>query len=453
MTPLNRLTGIHHTNSTGNAPPVTFRVIVATTTPTRREVADAYFAHFGFKRADAPFIRQHADGVDLFAQFERGFHLKAGSLKTGADGQTHVTLEADAHTYKVMKRLGELKRGQQPNAMITNPTEARQAKQVFDSSAMLKARLNQQLDAQQAGKRQAMPVSTPPATTSSSAVTTSSATPAAKNAEGIGAFFDGAVRGDFSDNDSWSKLGGQVVAGAIPVYGQIADARDTVAAVRAVWSGKQGAWISLGAAAVGWIPLVGDGAKAAIRAGRKATTELAQEAVEQTVRHSVDDVATSVVNQTSDEAKKNLEARGAYFFGEDVLPYIDRPDATLGQNGSAHFFMPLEDSINIRSVSDAARASGNARSITNAYINSGRGFGVSFPLEGLSSRVPTAHDANGWAHYLEGGRTAVRTPDPHGGYLLNSTRELVTPGGNPMPSGSVLFEIGDNGAQIPLRSF
>lgn len=75
------------------------------------------------------------------------------------------------------------------------------------------------------------------------------------------------------------------------------------------------------------------------------------------------------------------------------------------------------------------------------------------PSAGMTLRPPTTEDAGGWEHFLLGGSTAVRTPGEHGGYMLNSTRELVTPGGSPMPHDAVLFEVDDNGAWIPIRRF
>jgi hypothetical protein len=146
-------------------------------------------------------------------------------------------------------------------------------------------------------------------------------------------------------------------------------------------------------------------------------------------------------------------SHGVYFFGEDVFPFIDRPEATLGRSGRAHFFSPAEDVAGVRSVGDAARASGGAPSIEKAYLSEGRGFGVSFPLDDLAPRVPTAVDARGFAHYFGEGRTALRTAEPNAGYLLNDVRELMVPGGGPMPAGSTLFEIGPDGTRIPKRRF
>jgi hypothetical protein len=48
----------------------------------------------------------------------------------------------------------------------------------------------------------------------------------------VGSFVDGAWKGDFADDHSWSALTGQVVIGFVPVAGQIADGRDIVAAIR-----------------------------------------------------------------------------------------------------------------------------------------------------------------------------------------------------------------------------
>lgn len=114
----------------------------------------------------------------------------------------------------------------------------------------------------------------------------------AQSEEGIGAFFDGLVKGDFSDNDSWSATAGQVIGGFIPVVGQIGDARDTVSAIGDVIQGKDGAWGNLGLAAVAWVPGVGDLAKGAIRGGEKAL-DAGSEVAQQATRHS-DEIADAV---------------------------------------------------------------------------------------------------------------------------------------------------------------
>jgi hypothetical protein len=105
-------------------------------------------------------------------------------------------------------------------------------------------------------------------------------------------------------------------------------------------------------------------------------------------------------------------------------------------------------------VTDAATAyryTGGAPSLERAYLTGGDVYGVEFPLNGLSPRLPTAADTT-LEHYLPGGYTALKLPNG-GGYLVNSTREFVVPGGGSMPSGSVLFKIDSNGQRIPMRSW
>lgn len=105
--------------------------------------------------------------------------------------------------------------------------------------------------------------------------------------EGLQSFLEGALLGDFAGNDTWSAVAGQAAIGFIPVVGQIADARDTLAAARDVAEGKDGAWMKLGAAAVGWIPGVGDALKGGARVGRRVTTEIVEEVAERTLKEGV----------------------------------------------------------------------------------------------------------------------------------------------------------------------
>jgi hypothetical protein len=117
-------------------------------------------------------------------------------------------------------------------------------------------------------------------------------------------------------------------------------------------------------------------------------------------------------------------------------------------SGSNTFFMPTEDAARVRTVADAARETGMARSVAEAYAEGQSVYGVAFPTNGMKITAPTAADAAGWPHFLEGGHTAVRGD---GFYLVNQTREFVTPGGNPMPPGSVLFELAPDGSWRIMR--
>jgi hypothetical protein len=85
--------------------------------------------------------------------------------------------------------------------------------------------------------------------------------------------FDGAVAGDFSENESAVKRVTQVGVGLIPVVGQVADARDTAAAIRDIREGRDGAWSNLGFVLAGWLPLAGDLVKSFRKNGVKDTFE------------------------------------------------------------------------------------------------------------------------------------------------------------------------------------
>ena len=106
--------------------------------------------------------------------------------------------------------------------------------------------------------------------------------------EGWRSFLEGAIKGDFSDNYSWSKTAGQVVAGVVPFAGQAADARETLAALNQVREGRPGGWLSLLAGGVGWVPGAGDALRGAIRGGKKVASEAAEAALEQGARRAGD---------------------------------------------------------------------------------------------------------------------------------------------------------------------
>jgi hypothetical protein len=79
----------------------------------------------------------------------------------------------------------------------------------------------------------------------------------------------------------------------------------------------------------------------------------------------------------------------------------------------------------VKDAADAALYTGRAPSAESAYLNGGDIYGLSFPTDGMAITRPTAADAGGWPHFLEGGNTAVRLGDgPNAGYLVNPTREF-----------------------------
>ena len=144
--------------------------------------------------------------------------------------------------------------------------------------------------------------------------------------------------------------------------------------------------------------------------------------------------------------------RGVTFFGGTTAEYYKHPGATLGRAGGVVFFMSEKDSRLICSPSDAAQYTGMAPQVRDAYRFGEPIYGVNFPTAGLEVRAPTASDAGGYEHFLEGGFTAVRLADD-AGYLRTPITEFVTPGGLPVPKGSFLFKLGPGGEQLPIRMF
>lgn len=148
---------------------------------------------------------------------------------------------------------------------------------------------------------------------------------------------------------------------------------------------------------------------------------------------------------------KETQGFGVRFFGKEQVQFYTKHGARLGRADQPVFFSPLEDMATVRNASDAARLTGNAPSVTDAYVRREDVFGVSFPTRGLNVRFPSASDGSG-PHFLEGGHTAVRLASPDEGFLLNPTREFVTPA-TAVPQGSVLFRIGSKGEWIAIRKF
>jgi hypothetical protein len=157
------------------------------------------------------------------------------------------------------------------------------------------------------------------------------------------------------------------------------------------------------------------------------------------------------VRQTANAGAREY---GVTLFGESNLGYYTRETATIGREGKSFFFMPAEDAGVVKNAADAARYTGRSPSTEAAYLQGGDIFGLSFPTNGMKVSLPTAADAGGWPHFLEGGHTAVRLSDgPGAGYLVNPTREFIVPGGSVVPVGSVLFKIGPSGEWVPIRRF
>lgn len=257
------------TQSNGAAGRVSFDVALPNANASRAEIARAVFRHFGFTDADSDFLRRRF-GTDPVEHFARTLDFNPRSVTRGGTGAASIRISLSESDYNSLRTLAAERRASTatPNVCVApapvDPATAVAARDGIATGQNTRAALEQRL---------------PPSGATND------------GEEGVGSFFEGAIAGDFSGNDSWSKVGGQTVVGVIPIVGQIADARDTVAALRDVAQGKDGAWVSLGAAALGWIPLFGDAAKGAIRVGRRAASEGAEEVLQRGTREGVETTA------------------------------------------------------------------------------------------------------------------------------------------------------------------
>jgi YD repeat-containing protein len=273
---------------------------------------------------------------------------------------------------------------------------------------------------------------------------------------GVASFLWGIIGGDWTANDtSGAATAGRFVGSLIPVY---SDILNISASIYGIYKGRKGAWIDLAFNAVGIIPVIGDGIK-----GLKYADEgldLMRNGDGAVAFLSRGDETLGFVGQGSgnrlltDGGGQRLLSdgsdRGVYFFDDEILPYVHKPDATLGIDGKAQFFMPGSDGARVTDPATAYLYSGGAPALERGLMNGSPVFGVDFPLSGMSPRLPTTADAGGFENFLEGGHTALRRSDGSG-YVVNTTREFVIPGGGAMPQGAVLFRIAPDGGRVPIR--
>jgi hypothetical protein len=136
-------------------------------------------------------------------------------------------------------------------------------------------------------------------------------------------FAMGAILGDaFEDGDAVMTFG-QIVVGCIPVVGQIADARDVVVGIHKMWStGRKDGKLQTALALVGFIPFIGDGIKAAWKAGRRAITGPMTKAAAKglgvtAVKTGAKETAGSATKQLGERILRNAD-EVAEFFKVDV---------------------------------------------------------------------------------------------------------------------------------------
>ncbi|MCK6524221.1 hypothetical protein L6R49_22670 [Myxococcota bacterium] len=167
------------------------------------------------------------------------------------------------------------------------------------------------------------------------------ATPTAEDEEGLASFFEGAIGGDLADNDSWSALAGQTLVGFIPIAGQLADVRDTAAALKDYDDGKDGAGLNLLLAMISFIP-GGDLLKAGKRTLQKMAKGIVPGAAESLVTKNLDEGVEAVSEQGAKQATKEgvealsdeVRARFVAALGEEATERILK---RFGAKAMAHY--------------------------------------------------------------------------------------------------------------------
>ncbi|SDA36208.1 DNA/RNA non-specific endonuclease [Sphingomonas sp. NFR15] len=176
----------------------------------------------------------------------------------------------------------------------------------------------------------------------------------ADSQEGIGSFFEGAVKGDFAGNPSWSATAGQVAMGFVPIAGQIADVRDAAHAIGQIWNGETGGWTNLAASAVGFIPGVGDAVKGLIRGGEKASAEVAgavakhaDEAVQAGEKLAVKRFSTAAeFNASANKAAANTRYEyGSYAYTTDAKGRVQTAEGKIALTPTGRNDNPLQSQI------------------------------------------------------------------------------------------------------------
>jgi hypothetical protein len=255
----------------GGEPPKRLAVEVSSANPSRQDVARAVFQQFGFTEKDADYLARNFNGRDPVAAFAQTLEIDPRSISS-ADGKTRVTVELSGRDFATLQKLAARRPSATPERTASdNASEAAQARRGYDHGASLKDRLLRQTEA-----LKPKPPETP-----------------APSQEGLGSFLEGAVAGDFSDNDSWSATAGKIVGGLNP----LADVRDIAAGMKHVSEGKDGAWVDLGTATLGAIPLVGDAGKALIRGGRKVAKEAVEEGAEALAKEAAEKTARELATK------------------------------------------------------------------------------------------------------------------------------------------------------------
>ncbi|WP_096721880.1 DUF6531 domain-containing protein [Paraburkholderia acidicola] len=156
-----------------------------------------------------------------------------------------------------------------------------------------------------------------------------------------------------------------------------------------------------------------------------------------------------------DAAKLSKGMHEGYFaslMGERGPKYYDKPDATLGAKGYATWLAPTEDYAGVTNRAAAVTATGKAPGVLESFRTGKPMYGIAVPKDAVDVRPPVETDGGANEHWRPGGYTGVQNSTT-GDWTSSGVREVVTQGGQPMPPGSVFFELNPDGSWTPIRRF
>jgi RHS repeat-associated protein len=156
------------------------------------------------------------------------------------------------------------------------------------------------------------------------------------------------VEGDFHKGETtWGGVVANVGVGLIPIVGQAADARDTIANGKNVWNSPSSgaAWGGLGMAAVGWIPLFGDSLKGAGKVGKKVGAEVLGAETKVAKALATEGKAAKQFAENSVESFVSLRKQAKQAISEKTLESAENVGTLVGRGGRQQFREAVTEAI------------------------------------------------------------------------------------------------------------
>jgi RHS repeat-associated protein len=138
------------------------------------------------------------------------------------------------------------------------------------------------------------------------------------------------------------------------------------------------------------------------------------------------------------------------FMGKNGIHYYDHAAATLGAAGGSVWMAPLEDVAGIVNRAGVVTKTGHAPGPLMSFLKGDEIYGIAVPGKNLLFKLPSLTDSGANKHFRLGGITGV---EHNGAWKSSNVRELITPGGNPVPTGSVFFKFNTDGSWTPIRKY